>query len=112
METRDGSFTTFGICRIGGNRYIRLNGIASVSKIVPNPATTTATLDITSAEETRCDLVIFDQLGRQAGSTRSLTLIPGDQQIEIDVSMLATGFYFYELRTEDRIERGQLVIAR
>jgi hypothetical protein len=112
VETRDGQFTTLGICRIGGNRYIRLNGITSVSKIVPNPATTTATLDITSAEATECELVIFDRLGRQAGSTRSLTLMPGAQQIEINVSSLATGSYFYELRAENRIERGQLVVVR
>jgi hypothetical protein len=112
VQTRDGSFTTLGICRIGGNRYIRLNGITSVSKIVPNPATTTATLDITSTEAIQCELVMFDRLGRQAGSRHSLTLMPGGQQIEIDVSLLATGLYFYELHADNQIEHGQLVVAR
>jgi hypothetical protein len=112
VESRDGSFTTLGICRIGGNRYIRLNGITSVSKIVPNPATTTATLDITSAEATECDLVIFDHLGRQINPSRLLMLAGGRQQVEIDVRALATGLYFYELRVEGRTERGQLMVAR
>jgi hypothetical protein len=112
VESRDGDFTTLGICRIDGDRYVRLDGLTAVGRIIPNPASATASLDVVAASQTTCTIRIIDRLGGEAAAPRSIELAAGRHRIDIDVESLPAGLYFYELRSAGAVVRGELSIVR
>jgi hypothetical protein len=112
ISTMDGSFRTLGICRIGGNRYVRLNGSFGVAKVTPNPASSTMTIEFRTAERGRTTLRLIDLMGREAARPVDGELSPGAHRMQIDLRDLSSGIYFYELRSPTQSARGEVVVSR
>lgn len=77
----------------------------------PNPAHSQTTIQYALPQTTEVRLEVFDVLGR-----RTMTLAKGEQdagrrEIQLDVSRLASGIYFYRLRTAERSVTRKLTVV-
>jgi hypothetical protein len=108
---RQGSFTTLGICRIGGDRYVRLNGGFGVNKIAPNPARSEMAIEFETVERGITTLRLVDYLGREARRPVDQELPAGAHSVVVEVGDLPSGVYFYELRSATQTARGKVVVT-
>lgn len=79
--------------------------------LYPNPARQQATLRYAVPERQKVEIQIHDVLGRQVG-----TVVNGEQsgrqEVQLDVSGLATGVYFLRLKAEDVTKTRRLTVVR
>lgn len=111
IRGEDGGLRTLGICRIGGDRFIRLGGASSMTRIAPNPMRDASTVELVLPVDAAVTLRIHDPLGR------SWTLFSGDlpagtHRISIERSDLPSGFYQLELESKGRRSWHELILAR
>ncbi|MBN1633450.1 MAG: T9SS type A sorting domain-containing protein [Ignavibacteria bacterium] len=57
-------------------------------------------------------LKVFDLLGREVATIVNEKLQPGTYEVTFDGSRLASGMYFYQLRTNDFVETKKLIILK
>jgi Secretion system C-terminal sorting domain len=79
--------------------------------IYPNPASNIAKLKISSGEEAEGVLTIMD-LNDKVLQTVGCPLAKGINEVEIDTGDLKSGFYFINIRTQQRNEVAKLVILK
>ncbi|HXC03754.1 MAG TPA: S8/S53 family peptidase, partial [Bacteroidia bacterium] len=77
----------------------------------PNPATGTASLDITLLEDLHADLSVFDLSGRKIITIQNGLLRAGEHHFELNVAGLASGVYAYRLVSEKGMISQRLVVT-
>jgi len=96
---------------------IKINiGVSAINKLTqnqniivyPNPANDIVTLQLKGILSEQC-LTLYDMLGR---NEYQAVLIPGRDNIQIDVKNLKDGVYFIELKTQNSIITQKLIIQR
>jgi hypothetical protein len=107
----DGGFRTLGICRIGGDRFIRLGAAARMERIAPNPMSGSATVTILLPEEADVTLRLYDGLGRMSMLFDG-RLTAGRHHLPIERGTLASGLYRIEMESNGRTVSEEVVIAR
>jgi len=84
-----------------------------IVNVTPNPITAgnKATINVTSAQNQKVDLTIYDILGKKV-ITQSYSVIAGSNQIEINVDKLAKGTYHVIGYTSDGNSKGASFIKQ
>nr|MBP9104477.1 T9SS type A sorting domain-containing protein [Chitinophagaceae bacterium] len=76
--------------------------------LYPNPAINEVNLAVTVSKADKAQLRIIDNMGRVV-KQQQLNLTAGSTSLSIDVSILAKGMYYMELRGETMNERKGFV---
>jgi len=106
-----GSFTLTDLCAEGGTRLLS-TGSFSLKPARPNPAVSLAEIEYEIVEDGRVRLVVTDALGRRVTVLVDADMKAGRYVVPFDVSLLASGLYYYELRTPTQRLQRALRIAR
>lgn len=69
----------------------------ALSKNLPNPARTTATIQFAVPSPTEVTLTVFNVLGQKVATLVDGRKAPGPHRVQMDVSGLSSGVYFYRL---------------
>ena len=75
------------------NQPLQLNGL------YPNPAAEQATFDFDSKVQATAQLTITNNLG-QVVDVRSITVLPGNNLVQLETATLSKGLYFVQLRAD------------
>ena len=78
----------------------------------PNPFNPITVIKYSVPENSYVSLKIFDVLGSELITIVSAKQPSGDYQIEFDGSKLASGIYFYTLKTEKYIETKKMILLK
>lgn len=76
-----------------------LGNISIITNLYPNPAFTTATLDISSSAQTQTTIAMYDVMGRMVWTTER-KLAYGNSRITIPLNNVNTGIYSIQIRNE------------
>ena len=92
--------------------YVAHNCIAKVVSeitVFPNPATSQVTLNLTVFQTVNLELEIYNNLGILVKSIPHQALETGIQAINIDITELASGFYFLKTSLNDQIYINRII---
>ncbi len=78
----------------------------------PNPFHGSTRIEFTVEEPSNVELIVYDILGRQVKQLVKAPLSEGYYNFRFDAAHLARGFYFYRLRSGDKMKTGKLIYAR
>jgi hypothetical protein len=79
----------------------------------PNPAARSTTIRFAAPEKTTVTMTVYDVLGRRVATLKQDEQVEaGWHAVRLDASRLASGTYFYRLRTENRQKTHKMVIVR
>lgn len=78
----------------------------------PNPFNGQTTIRFSIIEHGFVEVSIYDNLGRKVETLLSETMPIGTHIINFNAKNLASGLYWYELRTNDFIERKRMLLVR
>jgi hypothetical protein len=112
VSTRDGSFTTLGICPIGGGRYARIVGTVVLRSLAPNPARSSAILSLDADAPASVVVAIVDALGRRVATPFAGDIVAGPSTLPVDLAGLASGRYQIEVVSAGRAERIPFILVR
>lgn len=93
-------------------------GINAISKteinamVYPNPATNDLNFVINTTKSENIDIVLVNTLGQTVKHIVRNNLTVGYNQINTDISQLPIGTYFYQIKTDDKILKGKVVITK
>jgi hypothetical protein len=79
-------------------------------EIMPNPATSTLTLNLVIEEDTKFSATIFSIDGKPVKSNINQVLIPGNHKINIDICDLDAGIYFISANLNNNILTKKVLI--
>jgi hypothetical protein len=78
----------------------------------PNPASHRTTIRFAVPEPSNVTLEVYDLLGRRVAVLKRNTAVrAGWHAVRVDASRLASGTYFYRLRSEDTQETKKLIVV-
>jgi len=80
-------------------------------KIYPNPANNEVSLNITSEKSGSCELIIFNNSGKQVAQPGSYNLKQGENTISFSSRDLKNGIYFAHLKTDTVVKKAKFVIS-
>jgi thiol-disulfide isomerase/thioredoxin len=86
-----------------------LAGESLSMKLFPNPASTQLQIALTNRRAGNCQVQLTDATGRVQRS-RQLDLPLGEQLLDLDLSGLAAGLYFVQVRTEAGMRTERVVV--
>ncbi len=78
----------------------------------PNPFNPSTVISYQLPEAGRVSLKIYDLLGREIVSLVNEEKQAGNYQVQFDASNLASGLYFYRLKTEKFVETKKMILLR
>ena len=91
---------------------MNMNCLRVCSINYPNPFSKRTKIVFTLDEEEEATLTVFDMSGKEV-ERRPIGLIrAGSNQVEFDASGLPSSVYIYELRTDSRVDRGLMHLAK
>ncbi len=99
INSIDGLFILDGICRENEPRLFIQDGIISLSQNKPNPVENITKIEFNVAESGLTKIFVVDLLGNIVKTVLESELKPGYYEIEIDVTNLTAGQYYYILQT-------------
>ncbi|MBS1510555.1 MAG: fibronectin type III domain-containing protein [Bacteroidetes bacterium] len=79
--------------------------------VSPNPVGTTANLAFKAKTAGTAQVSIVDQTGAVV-STQNISIVPGNNLKQLDVSKLPNGIYFVKLNTGDKVDIARIVVAK
>lgn len=112
ISGHDGFFRTLGICRIGGDRFIRLQDMSKLATSAPNPASDWATIRFEIAAAGPVLLRLFDGMGEEVARPVEGELPAGSHEIRIDLRALPSGLYSYELSSGSGVLRETMIVRK
>lgn len=75
-----------------------LGDVSVITKLYPNPAYNSATLDISSSAQTNTTILLYDVMGRLVWSTEK-NLAYGNSRVQIPLDNLTAGMYSVQIRS-------------
>jgi hypothetical protein len=78
----------------------------------PNPFNPNTTIKFTLSEANQTTLVVYDVLGQEIATLVNKKMTAGDYNVEFDASRLASGSYFYILRSGRFIMKKKMVLLK
>jgi enediyne biosynthesis protein E4 len=78
----------------------------------PNPFNPTTRITYSIGERSRVQLTVFDLLGREVRSLVNDWRDAGEHSISFDAGVLASGVYFYSLRSGEHLESKRMIVLR
>lgn len=111
-SVKPGSFCLVGICREGGDRLFKDNGVVTLFRAKPNPATESVTIEFETIEKGPVKIFLFDATGAKAAELFDENAAPGRRKIEYDLSELGAGVYRCVLQTESHVLNQTITIIK
>lgn len=99
-------------CKEGGTRLFSAEGKFFLKQNRPNPFNATTIIEYSIIEKGFTQLYILDGLGRKVAELVAGNLEPGKYSATFDASQLASGFYFYILRTPTRMYSNRMHLIK
>ncbi len=93
----------------GLNEVINISGSLKLN-ISPNPATEFAKADVYSKLNTIANISILDIRGKTILTMKNISLLAGDNSIDLDLGSLGAGVYFAEIVTENSFTIKKFVV--
>ncbi len=88
-------------------------GRDTIGQAFPNPARTRSTVKLTISQiATDVELSLIDVLGRVIEVPVHRELLPGEYYIDVDVSTLSSGVYYYRLRSAGGVSTLPVVVTK
>jgi hypothetical protein len=84
----------------------------SLSKNVPNPARRSATIRFSIPSATRVTLAVYNVLGQRVATLVDGSRPAGQHRVEMDVSDLSSGVYFYRLNAGSFNESRKMTVVK
>ena len=89
----------------------RLSEVISETTLSPNPANEVLNLGFNTADASEVTITISDNLGKEVLSLNN-TYQEGTQRETLDISRLASGYYFVTIRSNDNVETLKFVKSK
>ena len=95
----------------GGNpEGIAESSLVKKVKAYPNPADENVRLSYTLQESNRITVNLINVDGKQVRTRQEGLQTPGSHNVDFNVESLSAGTYFYQIRTEEGRQTGQVVV--
>ncbi|MCU0343334.1 MAG: 5'-nucleotidase C-terminal domain-containing protein [Ignavibacterium sp.] len=78
----------------------------------PNPFNPSTTINYTIPEASNVEMKVYDILGNEVATLVNETKAPGNYSAVFDASSLASGIYFYILRTNNFVETKKMMLMK
>lgn len=78
----------------------------------PNPFNPTTTIKFSIPSESFVYLKVFDVIGREVAVLVNEEKIPGNYEVKLDASSLASGVYFYVIKASNYIQAKKMVLIK
>jgi len=88
------------------------NTLFSSTKIFPNPANNTCSLNFNLAKDSKIKIEIVNQLGQKVSEVFNGSLQKGENTLNINTTELSSGNYFINFSDGESFKKLKLVIAR
>lgn len=112
IATKDGSYQTLGICRTGGERYIRLRGGLATRIVRPNPTNSDATLEYTTGRDMQVQIAVYDLYGSTVAILQDEAVSSGTHTATFHGGGVASGLYRIEVRSEGETASQWIMVIR
>lgn len=113
FKTRDGMVLLDNLCRQGGPRLlVRQSQGPAAMRVIPQPATDNAIIELNVIEAGQTTVDLFDVSGRLVQSVVQRKLMPGNYIIPFNISTLEAGAYMINLTTPTQHISQQLSVVR
>lgn len=110
IKSADSAQVHYNTPIVTGINTINKNEINAV--VFPNPATNDLNFIINTTKSENIDIVLVNTLGQTVKHIVRNNLTVGYNQINTDISQLPIGTYFYQIKTDDKILKGKVVITK
>ena len=101
--------------RIVGDVTERLSGIPDnfvLEHNYPNPFNPTTTIQFSITHSASTELTIYDLLGREVATLVNEMMTPGTYKVKWDANAVASGIYFYRLRSGEFSETKRMLLLK
>ncbi len=103
----------YGYFRKPSSDDLRRDSFAKSPTIVyPNPFNPSVTIQFHLVKDSRVSLKVFDTLGREVATLVDGVQKAGDHSVVFAAEKLPSGVYYYELRTNEKVDSGKMLLAR
>ncbi|MCX7833021.1 MAG: Omp28-related outer membrane protein [Ignavibacteria bacterium] len=107
LDVAVSSFTTIGIKK----QEIPVNGY-ELKQNFPNPFNPTTNIHFTIPKDEKVILKVFDVIGNEVATCYNGFLKAGSYNVEFDGTKLASGIYYYQLRTDNFVETKKMILVK
>ncbi len=84
----------------------------SLEQNFPNPFNPTTAIVYSLLTKSRTDLRVYDLLGREVAVLVNEEKMPGSYKVEWQAKGMASGIYFYQLRTDEQVMTKKMILLR
>ena len=84
----------------------------SLSQNYPNPFNPTTTISFSIAKRGLVTLKIYNVLGREIKTLVNQEKLPGNYQVKFNGGDLASGVYFYQVKTGDKVTAKKMILLK
>lgn len=84
----------------------------SLSENYPNPFNPTTTINYIVPKQSFISITIYNSLGKEVGVIVNENKSAGNYSVEFDASKLASGIYFYQLKTSGFIQTKKMILLK
>jgi hypothetical protein len=112
VTTRDGSFTTRGICPVDGGRFVRVAGTFLVRAVAPQPADDHTRVTLVADAPGDVHVSVVDALGRAVATVFDGRLGGGEQEITVDLRDVPDGYHHLVVRSGRHVERVPMIVVK
>jgi hypothetical protein len=84
----------------------------SLNQNYPNPFNPTTKIRFTIEKGNYVDLTVFDILGREVKVLLNQQMNPGEYEVEFDATGLASGMYYYRLRSGEEVAVKKMTLVK
>jgi hypothetical protein len=86
--------------------------MTSISQNFPNPFNPTTKITYTIPEKSFVQLKVFDPFGKEVAVLVNESKEAGNYEVEFNAGNLASGIYFYQLRTINFISTKKMLVVK
>ena len=108
MGAGKGHFNPVGIQNISTEVPVKFD----LSQNYPNPFNPTTNIKFAIAKATFAKIAVYDITGKLVKEFNYSNLTPGYYKLDIDMSALSSGVYFYQLKTNSFIDTKRMVLVK
>lgn len=113
IKEKSAEFKLDGVCIQDGKlRLFIPNGMLSLGQNIPNPAVEKTSITFSLLENANTNISLFDVLGNKIKTLFDGLYTPGTYTVDLDVSNLPQGIYYYIMTTNSSSLRKSMIITK
>jgi hypothetical protein len=115
VDFEDGRFTTLGICRVGGDRFVRIGPASAPRLPSPNPTPGSVTIPVECVNRPEAVSIAFYAVSGSLAARFSVDTkltSTGHTSVDVDLNSLPDGLYHYRVSGSTCESEGNVVVQR